>query len=128
MKSGKVAVNGQPTMDSKSYPTKALKPALASISDALKYCGNISRAKFYADILPELETVHFGTRHFVVVESMDRLIASKAKASTAVTKPFPASRSLLSSPRLTPALQRRPEHSRKLKRKPETADQSEATA
>jgi hypothetical protein len=37
--------------------------------------GDVSRAKFYADLLPQLETVHIGSRHFVVVESMDRLIA-----------------------------------------------------
>jgi hypothetical protein len=54
----------------------ALKPALASIPNALSYMGDLSRAKFYADILPQLETVHLGRRHFVVVASMDRLIAS----------------------------------------------------
>jgi hypothetical protein len=37
--------------------------------------GGVSRAKFYEDLLPHLETVHVGSRHFVVVESMDRLIA-----------------------------------------------------
>jgi len=56
--------------------THNLKPALASILDALRYMGGPSRAKFYADILPQLETVHLGRRHFVVVASMDRLIAS----------------------------------------------------
>ena len=56
--------------------TDALKPALASIPSACKYLGNPSRAKFYADILPQLETVHIGRRHFVLVASMDRLIAS----------------------------------------------------
>jgi hypothetical protein len=54
----------------------ALKPALASITNALSYMGEPSRAKFYADILPQLDTVHFGRRHFVVVASMDRLIES----------------------------------------------------
>ena len=53
-----------------------LKPALASIPNARAYMGDLSRAKFYADILPQLETVHLGRRHFVVVASMDRLIAS----------------------------------------------------
>jgi hypothetical protein len=38
--------------------------------------GDPSRTKFYADILPQLESVHFGRRHFVVVASMDRLIES----------------------------------------------------
>jgi len=52
----------------------SLKPALASIKAACEYMGGISRAKFYADILPLLETVKLGTRNFVVVSSMDRLI------------------------------------------------------
>jgi hypothetical protein len=56
--------------------TDALKPVLASIPNACKYMGDVSRAKFYADVLPQLETVHIGTRHFVVVASMDRLIAT----------------------------------------------------
>jgi hypothetical protein len=59
-----------------------LKPALASIQTACKYMGGISRAKFYADLLPHLNTVHVGSRHFVVVKSMDRLIA-KLKAAPA---------------------------------------------
>jgi hypothetical protein len=57
-----------------SLATSALKPALASIPDACKYMGNVSRSKFYADLLPRLERVHVGSRHFVVVASMDRLI------------------------------------------------------
>jgi hypothetical protein len=52
----------------------SLKPALASIPDACKYMGDLSRAKFYADVLPQLETIHIGTRHFVLVASIDRLI------------------------------------------------------
>jgi hypothetical protein len=58
-------------------PVGLLKPALASIKAACEYMGGVSRAKFYADLLPLLETVKFGTRNFVVVESMDRLIAAK---------------------------------------------------
>lgn len=54
---------------------KGLKPALASINDARRYMGNPSRTKFYADILPLLESVYFGRRHFVVVASIDKLIA-----------------------------------------------------
>ena len=61
--------------------TDALRPALVSIPDACKYLGNVSRAKFYADVLPLLETVHIGSRHFVVVASMDRLINSLKGAS-----------------------------------------------
>jgi hypothetical protein len=61
--------------------TDALRPALVSIPDACKYLGNVSRAKFYADVLPLLETVHIGSRHFVVVGSMDRLINSLKEAA-----------------------------------------------
>jgi hypothetical protein len=57
-----------------------LKPALASIAASCDYLGGISRAKFYSDILPLLETVKFGNRNLVVVASMDRLIASHSKA------------------------------------------------
>jgi hypothetical protein len=60
------------------HTTQTLRPALAPIPDACKYLGGVSRAKFYADILPELESVHLGTRHFVVVASMDRYIARLA--------------------------------------------------
>jgi hypothetical protein len=55
-------------------PVAPLKPALASIEASCGYMGGVSRAKFYADILPLLEIVKLGTRTFVVVESMDRLI------------------------------------------------------
>jgi hypothetical protein len=51
-----------------------LKPALASIKASCDYMGGVSRAKFYADVLPLLETVKLGSRNFVVVTSMDRLI------------------------------------------------------
>ena len=61
--------------------TEPLKPALASIPDACKYMGNLSRAKFYSDVLPLLETVHIGSRHFVVVASMDWLINSLKEAA-----------------------------------------------
>ena len=56
-----------------------LKPALASIERACEYMGGISRSKFYADILPLLETIKFGNRNMIVVASMDRLIASRQK-------------------------------------------------
>ena len=75
-------------MDAKIYITEPLKPALASIPNSCKYLGGISRAKFYADILPMLETVHYGARHLVVVASMDRLIASRmAKAGVHANLP-----------------------------------------
>jgi hypothetical protein len=58
-----------------------LKPALASINASCDYMGGISRAKFYADVLPLLETVKLGNRNLIVVASMDRLIASRSRAS-----------------------------------------------
>jgi hypothetical protein len=53
-----------------------LKPALASIPGACQYLGDPSRSKFYADLLPQLDIIKFGTRTFVTVESLDRLIAA----------------------------------------------------
>jgi hypothetical protein len=41
--------------------------------------GGVGRAKFYADILPKLETVKLGRRNFVVVASMDRLIEASRR-------------------------------------------------
>jgi hypothetical protein len=61
--------------------TDALRPALASIPEACRYMGDVSRAKFYSHVLPLLETVHIGSRHLVVVASMDRLIDSLKEAS-----------------------------------------------
>src|SRR5215469_16844895 len=58
-------------------PVTPLKPALASIKAACDYMGGVSRAKFYADLLPLLETVKLGARNLVVVESMDRLIEAR---------------------------------------------------
>jgi hypothetical protein len=58
---------------------RPLKPALASIRAACEYMGGVSRAKFYADILPLLETVKLGSRNFVVVASMDRLIEANRR-------------------------------------------------
>ena len=60
-------------------PPGSLKPALVSILDACAYLGGVSRAKFYADILPKLETVKLGRRNFVVVASMDRLIEANRR-------------------------------------------------
>lgn len=58
---------------------RPLKPALASIRASCEYLGGVSRSKFYADILPLLETVQLGNRNLVVVASMDQLIASRSK-------------------------------------------------
>jgi hypothetical protein len=63
-------------------PVGPLKPALSSINDACRYMGGVSRAKFYADLLPRLETVKLGGRNLVVVASMDRLIEG-SKTQTA---------------------------------------------
>jgi hypothetical protein len=60
-------------------PAAPLTPALASIQDSCSYMGGVSRAKFYADILPQLETVKLGRRNFVVVSSMDRLIEASRR-------------------------------------------------
>ena len=60
---------------------EALKPAFAAIKASCEYMGGVSRAKFYADLLPLLETVRLGSHNFVVVASMDLLIEmSRSKA------------------------------------------------
>ena len=74
---------------SRICPAEPLKPALASIPDACKYMGDVSRAKFYSNVLPLLETVHIGSRHFVVVASMDRLIGL-IKVASAENQDTPA--------------------------------------
>jgi len=68
--------NLSPDTSNSADHAQPLKPRLVSIPNACRYMGDVSRAKFYADILPHLETVHFGTRHFIVVQSMDRFIAA----------------------------------------------------
>ena len=69
-----------PLTDSAVATGTALKPALASIEAGRKYMGGMSRSKFYADILPLLDTVKFGNRNMIVVASMDRVIASRSKS------------------------------------------------
>jgi hypothetical protein len=64
--------------DDEANERDTLKPVLASIPAARKYMGGIGRSTFYAQILPLLETVNFGTRRFVVVRSMDALIDERA--------------------------------------------------
>jgi hypothetical protein len=73
-----------------------LKPALMAIQTACKYMGGVSRAKLYADLLPHLDTVHIGSRHFVVVKSMDRLIAKLLGKDAAVANTRAASPKLRS--------------------------------
>lgn len=67
-----------------------LKPALADIPSAISYLGKPSRSKFYADLLPNLDIVRFGTRTFVTIASLDRLIA--ANQQSAARKPEPRGR------------------------------------
>jgi hypothetical protein len=54
----------------------SLRPALADIPGAIDYLGKPSRSKFYADLLRHLDIVRFGSRTFVTIESLDRLIAA----------------------------------------------------
>jgi hypothetical protein len=89
---GAPLVGGQnlSTLPNELFPTVALKPALASILEACKYMGQVSRSKFYADVLPLLETVHFGSRHFVVIASMDRLIAKMLAEDASASNSAPS--------------------------------------
>jgi hypothetical protein len=73
------SARGKPDTDAVVAHDASLKPALASIKAACDHMGGISRAKFYADILPQLETVALGSRKFVVVSSMDRLIEANTR-------------------------------------------------
>jgi hypothetical protein len=58
----------------------SLRPALADIPGAIDYLGKPSRSKFYADLLPYLDVVRFGSRTFVTVDSLDRLIAANRQS------------------------------------------------
>lgn len=58
-----------------------LRPAVVSISDARRYLGNISRSKFYADVLPQLDVVKIGSRTLPTVESLERLVAANLRAA-----------------------------------------------
>ena len=57
----------------------SFRPALTGIPGACAYLGNIGRTKFYGDILSELDVVKFGTRTFITIESLDRLIAANCQ-------------------------------------------------
>lgn len=54
----------------------AINPPLLSIGEAAAYL-RISRAKFYADILPILESVRIGGRRLVYRDSLDKFIAAQ---------------------------------------------------
>ena len=60
-----------------------MRPALLNIADACLYLGKIGRAKFYADYLPRLDVVKFGTRTAVTLDSLDRLIDSHRRQAAA---------------------------------------------
>ena len=53
----------------------ALKPALASIPNACRYLGDLSRSRIY-ELMPVLDVVRIGGRTFITIESLDRLIAA----------------------------------------------------
>ena len=56
-----------------------LRPALVDIPSACQYLGDPSRAKFYADLLPDLDVVKLGARTFVTLDSLDRLIIANKR-------------------------------------------------
>ena len=60
-----------------------LLPRLTSIPGACAYLGNIGAAKFYADLLPQLETVKLGRRTFVTIASLDALIDKNKRVAAA---------------------------------------------
>jgi hypothetical protein len=59
-----------------------LRPALASIRDACRYLGDLSRSRVY-ELMPHLDVVHIGARSFITVESLDRLISVSRRAAVA---------------------------------------------
>jgi hypothetical protein len=63
-----------------------LRPALASIPNACRYLGGVSRAKFYQNILTELESVKLGGRRFVTVASLDQFITSHGSHSSSISQ------------------------------------------
>ena len=56
----------------------SLRPALASIPDACRYLGELSRSRLY-ELMPRLDVVHIGARTFITLESLDRLIAANVR-------------------------------------------------
>jgi hypothetical protein len=68
-------------VDFGSIGVQPLRPALADIPAALRYLGSPSRAKFYQDLLPNLDVIKFGVRTFVTYESLDRLIAAHRQSA-----------------------------------------------
>lgn len=70
-------------MDAQVLSVGEIKPALISINDGCKYLGGISRAKFYSDILPQVESVLLDKRRFITVSSLDRLIQKNTSEAAA---------------------------------------------
>jgi hypothetical protein len=66
---------GQKMVTAATEGSVKLKPALVSIPDAREYLGGIGNSKFYQDILPAVEAVRIGRRTFILLESLDKLIA-----------------------------------------------------
>jgi len=55
-----------------------LRPALASIPDACRYLGGLSRARLY-ELMPQLDVIKIGSRTFITVASLDRLISASTQ-------------------------------------------------
>ena len=51
---------------------RRLRPRFVSIAEACEYLG-VSRAKFYADLLPRVKTCRVGRRNLVDLDSLDEL-------------------------------------------------------
>src|SRR4051812_7239759 len=57
----------------------SFRPALTDIPGACAYLGNIGKSKFYSDILSKLDIVKFGTRTFITLDSLDKLITANCQ-------------------------------------------------
>ena len=67
----------------------SLQPALASIPEACRYLGGLSRSRLY-ELIPHLDVVKIGARTFVSIESLDRLIAAHRRPAAEQTENQPA--------------------------------------
>jgi len=63
----------------------SLRPALASITDACRYLGDLSRSRIY-ELMPRLDVVHIGARTFITLQSLDRLIAANMQPAADATR------------------------------------------
>ena len=63
----------------------SLRPALASIPDACRYLGDLSRSRIY-ELMPRLDVVHIGARTFITLQSLDRLIAANMQPAADATR------------------------------------------